>query len=71
MAIALIGGLVTSTVLTLVALPAFYELSEGFREQASKLWLKYQGELPSKEFVNRLSESRLKLIGWRRIPKAR
>lgn len=28
MAIALIGGLITSTVLTLVALPALYELSE-------------------------------------------
>jgi Cu/Ag efflux pump CusA len=31
MAIALIGGLITSTVLTLVALPALYELSEVLR----------------------------------------
>ncbi|HET9529994.1 MAG TPA: efflux RND transporter permease subunit [Blastocatellia bacterium] len=35
MAIALIGGLITSTILTLVALPALYELSEGLRDTIS------------------------------------
>ncbi|HKP12747.1 MAG TPA: efflux RND transporter permease subunit, partial [Blastocatellia bacterium] len=38
MAIALIGGLITSTILTLIALPALYELSEGLQERAARLW---------------------------------
>lgn len=38
MAIALIGGLITSTILTLIALPALYELSEGLRERVSRGW---------------------------------
>jgi len=38
MAIALIGGLVTSTTLTLVALPALYELSEGLHEHLNRSW---------------------------------
>ncbi|HKQ05634.1 MAG TPA: efflux RND transporter permease subunit [Blastocatellia bacterium] len=38
MAIALIGGLITSTILTLVALPALYELSEGLQERITLKW---------------------------------
>src|SRR6185503_14645375 len=38
MAIALIGGLVTSTILTLIALPALYELSERLRAKVSRAW---------------------------------
>ncbi|MEN3334666.1 MAG: heavy metal efflux system protein [Blastocatellia bacterium] len=38
MAIALIGGLVTSTILTLVALPALYELAEGARVKVTEAW---------------------------------
>jgi heavy metal efflux system protein len=38
LAIALIGGLITSTILTLVALPALYELSEGLHEKIVKAW---------------------------------
>lgn len=38
MAIALIGGLITSTILTLVALPALYKLSEGLRIRISQIW---------------------------------
>jgi multidrug efflux pump subunit AcrB len=40
MAIALIGGLITSTILTLVALPALYGVSEGLREGPSSAWLR-------------------------------
>ena len=39
MAIALIGGLITSTILTLVALPALYELAEGLHSRISRAWL--------------------------------
>jgi heavy metal efflux system protein len=42
MAIALIGGLVTSTILTLVALPALYGMSEGLHERASQSWLRWR-----------------------------
>jgi cobalt-zinc-cadmium resistance protein CzcA len=38
MAIALIGGLITSTILTLVALPALYELAEGLHIRVSQTW---------------------------------
>ncbi len=38
MAIALIGGLITSTVLTLVALPALYEITEGMHTRVSRAW---------------------------------
>ena len=38
MAIALIGGLITSTILTLIALPALYEISEGWHEKVSRRW---------------------------------
>lgn len=38
MAIALIGGLITSTILTLVALPALYKLSEGLHEKINRAW---------------------------------
>lgn len=40
MAIALIGGLITSTILTLVALPALYEITEGLRTKATQSWLR-------------------------------
>jgi cobalt-zinc-cadmium resistance protein CzcA len=42
MAIALIGGLITSTILTLVALPALYGVSEGLREGTSRAWLRWR-----------------------------
>jgi Cu/Ag efflux pump CusA len=42
MAIALIGGLITSTILTLVALPALYGVSEGMREGTSRAWLRWR-----------------------------
>jgi len=40
MAIALIGGLITSTILTLVALPALYELAEGLHTSIGQAWLR-------------------------------
>jgi heavy metal efflux system protein len=43
MAIALIGGLITSTILTLVALPALYGMSEGLHERASRVLLRWRG----------------------------
>lgn len=43
MAIALIGGLITSTILTLVALPALYKISEGLRIRISQIWSDLQG----------------------------
>jgi heavy metal efflux system protein len=43
MAIALIGGLITSTILTLVALPALYEIAEGWHERVSKAWSGWRG----------------------------
>lgn len=49
MAIALIGGLITSTVLTLVALPALYELSEGLHLRASRVWQQWRGSGSSSE----------------------
>lgn len=38
MAIALVGGLITSTILTLVALPSLYEIAEGWHERANRAW---------------------------------
>jgi len=38
MAIALIGGLVTSTILTLIALPALHELAAGFQQKITQGW---------------------------------
>ncbi len=38
MAIALVGGLVTSTILTLVALPALYEIAEGWHLRLQSTW---------------------------------
>jgi cobalt-zinc-cadmium resistance protein CzcA len=38
LAIALIGGLVTSTILTLVALPALYEIAEGWHLRLQSAW---------------------------------
>jgi len=38
MAIALVGGLVTSTILTLVALPALYEIAEGWHLRLQSAW---------------------------------
>ena len=49
MAIALIGGLITSTVLTLVALPALFELSEGLHLRASRAWQHWRGSGSSSE----------------------
>ena len=43
MAIALIGGLITSTILTLLALPALYELSDGIRGKMAGVWLEWHG----------------------------
>jgi cobalt-zinc-cadmium resistance protein CzcA len=42
MAIALIGGLITSTILTLVALPALYGMSEGLHEKVGQSWLQWR-----------------------------
>jgi len=42
MAIALIGGLITSTILTLVALPALYELVEGLHIRTSRAWFRFR-----------------------------
>jgi len=42
MAIALIGGLITSTILTLVALPALYGMSEGLHERAERAWSRWR-----------------------------
>jgi cobalt-zinc-cadmium resistance protein CzcA len=42
MAIALIGGLITSTVLTLIALPALYGMSEGLYEGVSLKWSEWR-----------------------------
>ena len=49
MAIALIGGLITSTVLTLVALPALYEMTEGLHERVSRRFKDWTGSSPSSE----------------------
>lgn len=38
LAIALVGGLVTSTILTLVALPALYEIAEGWHLRLQSMW---------------------------------
>ncbi|MEW6207274.1 MAG: efflux RND transporter permease subunit [Acidobacteriota bacterium] len=43
MAIALIGGLITSTILTLIALPSLYEISESAREKISGAWAEWRG----------------------------
>jgi len=43
MAIALIGGLITSTVLTLVALPALYELAETLNVRVTRAWRDWRG----------------------------
>jgi cobalt-zinc-cadmium resistance protein CzcA len=43
MAIALIGGLITSTILTLVALPALYEITEGLHGRVSRAWAGRRG----------------------------
>jgi cobalt-zinc-cadmium resistance protein CzcA len=40
MAIALIGGLITSTILTLVALPALYEIAERLYRRAIQTWVR-------------------------------
>jgi len=45
MAIALIGGLITSTILTLIALPALYELTEGIHTRVSSSWTKRRGNV--------------------------
>jgi cobalt-zinc-cadmium resistance protein CzcA len=42
MAIALIGGLITSTILTLVALPALYGMSEGLHERVARSWSQWR-----------------------------
>ena len=42
MAIALIGGLITSTILTLVALPALYGMTEGLHEKVGRSWLQWR-----------------------------
>jgi Cu/Ag efflux pump CusA len=44
MAIALIGGLLTSTILTLVALPALYAISEGIHEKVVRIWWERRGQ---------------------------
>jgi len=49
MAIALIGGLITSTILTLVALPALYELSEGLQEKIMLKWSAWRAGAASTE----------------------
>jgi cobalt-zinc-cadmium resistance protein CzcA len=43
MAIALIGGLITSTILTLIALPALYEIAEGLHDRLSRALVKWRG----------------------------
>jgi cobalt-zinc-cadmium resistance protein CzcA len=43
MAIALIGGLITSTILTLVALPALYEIVEGLHARSNQAWVRFRG----------------------------
>ena len=45
MAIALIGGLITSTILTLVALPALYELAEGLHTRVSQAWCRLRASV--------------------------
>jgi cobalt-zinc-cadmium resistance protein CzcA len=42
MAIALVGGLITSTILTLVALPALYEITEGLHGRANQWWAEWR-----------------------------
>jgi Putative silver efflux pump len=42
MAIALIGGLITSTILTLIALPALYELTEGVHTRINRSWTNWR-----------------------------
>jgi hypothetical protein len=42
MAMALIGGLITSTILTLVTLPALYGMSEGLYERVAQSWLQWR-----------------------------
>lgn len=43
MAVALIGGLITSTILTLVALPALYEIAEGWHERVGRALAEWRG----------------------------
>ena len=49
MAIALIGGLITSTILTLVALPALYELSESLHQKFRLKLSQWQSESAAAE----------------------
>ena len=49
MAIALIGGLITSTILTLVALPALYEIVEGLHTRGSQAWARFRNAGPDTE----------------------
>ena len=43
MAIAVIGGLITSTVLSLLVIPVVYSLLEGLRMGVSTRWRKWRG----------------------------
>jgi Cu/Ag efflux pump CusA len=43
MSIAVIGGLITSTVLSLLVIPVVYSLLEGLRMGVSTRWRKWRG----------------------------
>jgi cobalt-zinc-cadmium resistance protein CzcA len=55
MAIALIGGLITSTILTLVALPALYEISDGLQEKVGRAWARRRHQSAGGEAANPLA----------------
>lgn len=56
MTIALIGELITSTILTLVALPALYGMSEGVHEKAAQWWSRWR----NRRVQNRASRTSLR-----------
>jgi len=46
MAVAIIGGVITSTLLTLLVIPSFYDSIEIWREKAGRLLGRLRGKAP-------------------------
>ncbi|MEW6735179.1 MAG: hypothetical protein AB1489_28065 [Acidobacteriota bacterium] len=51
LAIALIGGLITSTILTSIVLPDRYEFSEGLRIKVMRAWSLWQGNITTADSI--------------------
>ena len=68
MAVAIIGGTITSTLLTLLVVPTFYDSIEVSRDRAiAKYRLRAERGFPAFAFVTTLAEAFLTIIGVRAI----